>query len=380
MNYRLFLTYLLLLNFAKAQNVNEIHKRAILIDLHNDVLSASVMRGKNIAQSLGSGHTDFPRLRKGGVDVQFFSVWCDGKKNHPFAYANQEINALYQLIDDNKKEILLATDMEGIEKGIEERKIVAMIGVEGGHMIENNLDYIDSLYKRGVRYLTLTWNNSTNWATSAADESREKVKKKGLSDFGEKVIERMNNLGMMVDLSHVGEQTFYDAIKISKKPVLVSHSDVYGISPHYRNLKDEQIKAIAKNGGVIGVNFYTDFLDPNYRKKINVFYAEYVDRKDSMELTVDKKYNLLPDKAKEMLRPPLSLLIDHIDYIVKLAGIDHVGIGADFDGMESTPLGLDDVQSYPLLTEALLKCGYNEGDIFKILGGNVLRVIKAQEN
>lgn len=376
----LFFFFFFLFARATAQEEREIHQKAVLVDLHNDVLSESIMRGKNIAKELTSGHTDIPRLKRGGVDVQFFSVWCDGNKVHPFRYANRQIDALYDLISKNEHDMVLAKDIADINKGLEEGKIVAMIGVEGGHMIENNIDYIDSLYQRGVRYLTLTWNNSTNWASSAADERKGKIKKKGLSDFGKSIVKRMNELGMLIDLSHVGEQTFYDAIACSKKPVLVSHSDVYGINPHQRNLKDEQIKTLAKNGGVIGVNFYSDFLDPYYRQKINLLYKQYVRKTDSVERSIDKKFDLLPKEVKELVRPPLSLLIDHIDYIVKLVGVDYVGIGADFDGMESTPVGLDGVQNYPLLTKGLLQCGYSEADVYKILGGNVLRVIKAQKN
>lgn len=373
--------FLLLVGYvAYAQHADEIHKKAIVLDMHNDVLSASIMSGKDIAKPIARGHTDLPRLKKGGVDVQFFSVWCDGKKKEPFAYANKQIDALYGLIKRNDADIMLGTNFDAIETGIAEGKLVAMIGVEGGHMIDNRLDYIDSLYKRGVRYLTLTWNNSTNWASSAADESKKTTKHVGLSHFGKEVIVRMNRLGMMIDLSHVGEQTFYDVLSTTTKPVIVSHSDVYTISPHYRNLKDAQIRAIAKNKGVIGVNFYTDFLDPAYRKRVSLLYSKYVNKEDTMKLSVDKKFNLLPLKAKEELRPSLSLIVDHINYIVKLAGVDYVGLGADFDGMESTPLNMDDVADYPNLTKALLTCGYSEQDIYKILGGNVLRVIEAQQN
>lgn len=373
--------FLLLVGYvAYAQHADEIHKKAIVLDMHNDVLSASIMSGKDIAKPIARGHTDLPRLKKGGVDVQFFSVWCDGKKKEPFAYANKQIDALYGLIKRNDTDIVLGTNFDAIETGIAEGKLVAMIGVEGGHMIDNRLDYIDSLYKRGVRYLTLTWNNSTNWASSAADESKKTTKQVGLSHFGKEVIVRMNRLGMMIDLSHVGEQTFYDVLSTTTKPVIASHSDVYTISPHYRNLKDAQIRAIAKNKGVIGVNFYTDFLDPAYRKRVSLLYSKYVNKEDTMKLTVDKKFNLLPLKAKEELRPSLSLIVDHINYIVNLAGVDCVGLGADFDGMESTPVNMDDVADYPNLTKALLSCGYSEQDIYKILGGNVLRVIEAQQN
>jgi len=362
------------------QQVPALHHRAVVADLHNDVITESIMRGKDISKRLASGHTDIPRLKEGGVDLQFFSVWCDGKQKHPFVYANKQISALQKLVREHPEELVLAANGREVEQGIKEGKIVAMIGVEGGHMIEDHVEYMDSLYKRGARYLTLTWNNSTDWASSAADESGNKVKHKGLSEFGKQIVKHMNDIGMMIDLSHVGEQTFYDVLDMTTKPVLVSHSDVFAISPHYRNLKDDQIRAIAKNGGVIGVNFYNDFLDPDYRKKVSACYARYVDPRDSLKLSIDKKFNALPAKAKEELRPPLSLLVDHIDYIVRVGGIDHVGIGADFDGMESTPVGLNGVQDYPKLTAALLERGYSETDIRKLLGENVLRVIKAQEN
>jgi membrane dipeptidase len=263
-----------------------------------------------------------------------------------------------------------------------EKKIAAMIGVEGGHMIEDRIDYLDSLYKRGARYLTLTWNNSTSWASSAADENnpRSGLKHKGLTEKGKEIVRRMNELGMMVDLAHVGYQTYFDAIKTSTKPVLVSHSNAYAIAKVSRNLRDDQIKAITENGGVICVNFYSGFLDEKYRAKIDALYKKYVDPKGNDKLSSDAKYTRIPSKGKQELRPPLETLIDHIDHMVQLAGIDHVGIGGDFDGMESTPIGLDDVSDYPNLTKALLKRGYKEPDIIKILGGNVLRVIQAQGN
>ncbi|WP_134091465.1 dipeptidase [Olivibacter sp. XZL3] len=379
MKFFLFFICLPIANLVHAQHKNALHKEAIVVDLHNDVLTESIIKGKNIAKRLDKGHTDLPRLKEGGVDVQFFSVWCDEKKRNPFQYANKQIDALYELLNRNADQIVLAKNVEEIRKGVQQGKIVAMLGVEGGHMIEDRLANVDSLYSRGVRYLTLTWNNSTSWASSAADEQQKKKDQStGLNAFGKQVVQRMNALGMVIDLSHVGEQTFYDVLEITKKPVFVSHSDVYAINPHYRNLKDEQIKAIAKNGGVIGVNFYADFLDPTFRKNVSSLYARHVTKKDSVPTTIDKKYQLLPKEVKLSLEPPLSLVVDHINYLVELAGIDHIGLGADFDGMDATPKGLSDVSAYPLLTEALIDCGYTEAMIRKILGGNVLRVLEAQ--
>jgi len=215
-------------------------------------------------------------------------------------------------------------------------------------MIEDRLDYVDNLAKRGMCYLTLTWNNSTSWSTSAYDETfkRDSLTHLGLNSLGKEIVQRLNQLGVMVDVSHVGEKTFYDVLAITKKPVIASHSSAYALAPHQRNLKDEQLKAIAKNDGVVFVNFYSGFLDPTY-------------------------------KEAAQIRPPLSLLIKHIDYMVKLIGADHVGLGADFEGAESYPLEMDGVEDYPKITAALLKLNYSEKDITKILGGNLLRVLKA---
>lgn len=237
--------------------------------------------------------------------------------------------------------------------------------------------------------MTLTWNNSTPWATSAADETAadkpgaKPLLHKGLNDYGKQIVKRMNELGMLVDLSHVGEQTFWDAIHTTTKPVLVSHSSVYALDPAFRNLKDDQIRAVGQNGGVIDVNFYSGFIDSNYAKRIQLFLNRHSTEVDSLKNAgsvnyeiqefISKKY---PEEA-EQLRPPLSMLIDHIDYIVKLIGVDHVGLGSDFDGIESAPQQLNDVTTYPLITKALLERGYSVKDIDKILGGNFIRVFKA---
>ncbi len=367
-----------------AQDTQRIHASALVIDTHNDVLYQSVMRGKDIGKRINTGHTDLPRIKKGGIDVQVFAVWCNEKygKGTAFAYANKQIDGLMQVIQNNPAEIALAKTTTDIRIITGQGKIAAVIGVEGGHMIEGRIDYLDSLFARGARYLTLTWNNSTEWATSATDESRnaKKLKHQGLTDFGRLVIRRMNELGMMVDLSHVGRQTFFDAIKTTSKPVLVSHSNAYELMAHPRNLQDDQIKAVAENGGVICLNFYSGFLDPMHYTKINRLYDKYVSVDDSVKRSSDGKFRRLPPAAKEQLRPPLPLLLDHIDYMVKTAGIDHVGIGSDFDGISSTPIGLDDCSDFPNLTAGLLQRGYTESEVRKILGENVLRVMAAQVN
>ena len=261
-----------------------------------------------------------------------------------------------------------------------------MMGGEGGHMIEDNLALLDSFYKRGVRYMTLTWNNSTSWATSALDETtKDSLQHKGLNPFGKQVVRRMNQLGMIVDLSHVGEQTFWDAIQATTKPVIASHSCAYSLCPIFRNLKDDQIKAIGKNGGVIHLNFYSGFVDSNYVQRQKQFTAAHQKEVDSLKALKWVSYEIDEWLAKTYpaeaasLRPTLSQLLDHLDYIVRLIGVDHVGIGSDFDGISSSPHELDDVTGLPNFTKGLLERGYTKKDVDKILGGNFIRVFKANQ-
>lgn len=380
----------LCLFLLSCQSYKRLHQKAILADTHNDVLSTATMRNLNIENDLrGKTHSDLARFKKGGVDVQAFSIFCDERfgKDTAFKFANLEIDSLYAIAARNSTKMAMVTTPQGLQQAVAEEKLACMIGVEGGHMMEDNLAYLDSFYKRGVRYMTLTWNNSTSWATSALDETTKKdsLPHKGLTDFGKQVVQRMNSLGMMIDLSHVGEQTFWDAIATTTKPVIVSHSCVYTLCPFRRNLKDEQIKAVGKNGGVIHVNFYSGFLDSSYNKHLAAMRAAHKMETDSLLALKTPGYSIdeflakkYPNEA-EAMRPPLSLLIDHIDYIVKLIGVDHVGLGSDFDGAESTPKGLDDVTSYPLITKALLQRGYSKNDVRKILGENFLRVFAANQ-
>lgn len=372
---------------ASAQPWRKLHRKAILVDTHNDVLSTASIKGLNVAGDLsGQTHSDLARLRKGGVDVQVFSIFCDERQTDPFQFALREIDSLDAIATRSPGQAMLVNNYQELQQAVKAGKLACMKGVEGGHMIENDLQKLDSLYKRGTRYMTITWNNSTPWATSAKDETDPSWKgPKGLTDFGKQVIRRMNQLGMLVDLSHVGEQTFWDAMAITNKPVLVSHSCVYNLCPHRRNLKDDQIKAVGKNGGVIHINFYSGFLDSSYEKRMARFTQNHQTSVDSLKALKWSGYEIEEWLAKQYpaeaqaLRPPLSLLIDHIDYIVKLIGVNHVGLGSDFDGIESLPQGLEGVQDMPAITQALRQRGYSKKDIKKILGGNFLRVLQANE-
>ncbi len=373
---------------AVAQPYKKLHNKAILIDTHNDIPTTAIEKNLSFDQNLkGKTHSDLQRMKQGGVDAQLFSIWCDGNKQNPYTWANREIDSVMAWTNRNPNDMMQAFTAADIKKGVKQKKLAVLLGVEGGHMIENDLNKLEALYKRGVRYMTLTWNNSTDWATSALTETTkgDSLKQKGLTAFGKQVVQKMNELGMLVDLSHVGEQTFWDAINTTTKPVLVSHSCVYNICPHRRNLKDEQIKAVGKNGGVIHLNFFSGFLDSAFEKRSDAFTTKHKTETDSllklnpepyfMEVYLFEKY---PEEVKA-LRPPLSLLLDHLDYIVNLIGVDHVGLGSDFDGVNSLPQQLDDVTTYPLITKALLERGYSKKDIRKILGENFIRLLKANE-
>ncbi len=369
------------------------HDKSVLVDTHNDILSSLVVdQGLDISNRLSSGHSDLVRLKEGGVDIQFFSIWTDKEprnKEGCFKDAIQEIDSLVSIAHRNQGRVILASDYTMVKQAIREHKLAALIGVEGGHMIENSMEKLDLLADRGMRYMTLTWNNSLPWASSAMDETLhpESLAHKGLTDFGRSVVKRMNELGIIVDLSHTGEQTFYDALAVTTKPVLLSHSSVWSICPVFRNVKDEQIKAVAKNGGVICVNFYAGFISKNYDQR-----SAWLNGNGKTVIT-DSLMNILHDTAQvrikaeqlieselEKARPTLAELVDHIDYIVKLVGDDYAGIGSDYDGVSKLPLQLDDATTYPLITAELLRRGYSEKSVRKILGGNVLRVMKANFN
>jgi membrane dipeptidase len=375
---------------SQSQSMQKLHKKAIVVDSHNDIITACIEKNVRMDQDLrGKTHSDLQRMKEGGLDVQIFSVWCDGEKPAPFQFANREMDLLDEVIKNNPDKIALTRTTAEMEQAVKEKKIAALFGVEGGHMIENSLEKLDQIYSRGARYMTLTWNNSTDWATSAWDETYKKDSlsktHKGLTDFGREVVKRMNRLGMMVDLSHVGEQTFWDAINTTGSPVIVSHSNAWSICPVPRNLKDDQILAVGKNGGVIALNFYSGFVDSTYKKKEALFQQAHKKEIDSLIATgVQTEYalTLITEKyaaESDAARPSLEQLLAHLDHIVGLIGSEHVGIGSDFDGISSSPKGLEDVTSYPLLTSALIKRGFTKQQVYNILGGNIIRVWKANE-
>ena len=372
-----------------SQSYKKLHQKAIVVDAHNDFPSSSIEKKVLFDSNLqGKTHTDLSRLIRGGVDVQIFSIWCDGSEPNSFSWANRQIDSVHTWIKRNPEKMKLVSSPAELNKAIKEKKLAAMIGVEGGHMIENNLENLDKLHKRGVSYLTITHNESPNWASSAKDEimQPDSLLQLGLNDFGIKVINKMNELGMLIDVSHAGEKTFWDIIKYSRKPVIASHSSAWDLTPHRRNLKNEQIKAIAKNGGIIHVNFYAGFLDSTYEVHIQTFIKKHQDEISALTAkNIQKDYaiTMVSEKYPGEIRafqPHITALIDHIDFIVKQAGIDHVGLGSDFDGIEASVVELNGVEDFPLVTKGLVERGYSKKDIKKILGGNFIRVFKANKN
>ncbi len=387
MKIRILACCLLCTQILCAQSYKKIHSKAIVVDTHNDVLMKAADQGMVMDEDrTGKNHSDLNRWKKGGLDVQIFSVYTDGNMNRSYSYANRQMDTLDAVAARNPGKLVKAANYREIMQAVTQQKIAAMFGVEGGHMIEDDLSKLDALYNRGARYLTLTHNIAPSWATSAADETSGKaLPHKGLTEFGKQVVKRMNGLGMIVDISHAGDQTFWDVIAITSKPIMASHSSVYALTPHRRNLKDEQIKAIAKNAGVVQINYNPGFIDSSFDKKEAAFFNMHAAEMDSLKkagmhehYVGDSIYRKYAGDV-EGFRPPLSNVIDHIEYIIKLVGADYVGIGSDFDGINVTPLELDDVTSYPLITKALIQRGYSKKDITKIMGGNFLRVLKANE-
>ncbi len=359
-----------------------LHRNALVVDLHNDALY-SKSEGIDIEHEQTYGQFDLIKMREGGLDVQFFAIWPNPQnyeKQSAYDQAVSMIDTFNTLLERQSDLMLQALNPQDIINITSTGKTAACLGLEGGDAIENDLDKINYFYTRGVRYIGLTWNNSTIWASSARDESSGYWNgKKGLGSFGRLVVERMNKLGMMIDLSHAGEETFYDVIEYSKKPVIVSHSSVYAICPHYRNLKDDQIKALAKNGGILCINFYSGYLVKGFDK----IYRNARKRADAIEDSLSNRIDHPPfNRAQfihqqiDSLYPDVGEVVDHIEYVINLVGEDYVGLGSDFCGMSIPPAGLENVSKIPNITRDLVRRGYSEDTVKKILGGNFMRVFK----
>ena len=384
-----FLIIFLVIFIQKMYNKNAeaVHQQAFVADTHNDVLMRSMM-GRNILTELPESHSDLVKFKNGGVDLQVFSVWVSPSKIDPeeyYNYANAMITQLEYLCSRVPEQWAIPYNYQDIVYNDQHDILSCMIGVEGGHVIDNDLSKLNALYDRGMRYLSLTWNNSTNWATSAKDETEkgDSLMLAGLTNFGQQVVRRCNDLGVMIDISHAGEQTFWDVLEITTKPIIASHSSVYTLCPHFRNLKDEQLLALEKNNGVVFVNFYPAYIDSTFSGKGKKIRQEFQPQLDSLASLYEPESNelwyaenALPEPSLSSVAPNLDDVIDHIDYIADLIGVDHVGLGADWDGVEVLPVGIENIAKLPSLTKKLIERGYSQRDIRKILGGNFKRVFK----
>ncbi|MFO0956617.1 MAG: dipeptidase [Isosphaeraceae bacterium] len=359
-----------------SERAMKVHQAGMLFDGHNDLPWEFRRKGDmafaefDIARKLPVGQTDIPRLRKGGVKAQFWSVYIPSGHPNPARTVVEQIDLVHRMIERYPDDLALALTADDVEKAVKDGKIASLIGIEGGIAIENDLAYLRAFHRLGARYMTLTHNKTLDWADAATDAPKHD----GLTEFGERVVKEMNRLGMLVDLSHVAPSTMADALRVSKAPVIFSHSSARALCDVPRNVPDAILRELPKNGGVVMVNFYSGFLVPNARAKLNA-QTEALKKKYPDEKEFEKEFQAWMKGAKEV-RGTIGTVCDHIDQIVKMAGIDHVGLGSDFDGINGWPIGLDDVSDFPRITEELLKRGYSESDVHKVLGGNALRAFR----
>ncbi len=369
-----------------SERARRLHDSAMLIDGHNDLPWAIRELGTpgfdtlNIAEPQAKLHTDIPRLRAGGMKAQFWSVYVpsstrqDGKA---LATTLEQIALVKAMIARYPETFELALTVDDIERIAAQGKIASLIGVEGGHSIENSLAVLRQLYTEGARYMTLTHSDTLDWADSATDDEKHG----GLTPFGEEVVREMNRLGMLVDISHVSAPTMKHALRVSAAPVIFSHSSARAIADHPRNVPDDVLKLMAANGGVVMVNFYPGFVVPSAAERSKL--ALPILRELKAKYGSDSK-QIRAEMRRWAIKNPIDpgsvhIVLDHIDHIAKTAGIDHVGLGSDFDGIETVPAQLEDVSTYPVITQGLLDRGYSDDDVRKILGGNLLRAMRAAE-
>jgi membrane dipeptidase len=371
-----------------------IQESAIVVDTHADTPQRFLDDGFDIGSTdpHDIGHLSLEKAQRGNLGAEFFSIWVDPETNKGhFAQRTFDlIDSVYEQAARHPDRMMMAFSVADIERAHGEHKLAALMGIEGGHSIENDMHLLRNYYRLGVRYMTLSWSNTNEWADSSGDINDAKIQHhNGLTDFGKQVVLEMNRLGMMVDISHVADKTFWDAIATTKAPVIASHSSARALVNAPRNMTDDMLRAVAKNGGVVQVNFFSGFLDEDYRKAVEaqakdqaVAIQKYIDSlkaqgKPVSYVEVDRMERAWMAKIP---RPPFNVLIDHIDHIAKIAGVDHVGLGSDFDGVSgATPRGMDSAADLPKITQALLDRGYSAEDIKKILGGNLLRVFRQVE-
>ena len=368
-----------------SDRARQLHMRAIVVDTHDDTTQRLVGdKSFDIAKRNPTGNIDIPRMREGGLDAIFFSIWMNGDITGPTAIkrALDQIDAVREAVRTHPNDMVLATTAAEIRQAHAAKKIAALMGVEGGHMIDSDLGVLRTYYALGVRYMTLTHSLNTPWADSSGDKPAHD----GLAPFGKDVVREMNRLGMMVDISHVADKTFFDALETTKAPVIASHSSARAITNAPRNMTDDMLRAMTKNGGVVMINYHAGFLSEEFRTakpgpalqaKLDAVSKRCGDNEGCSIPANDALYHEAMLNG-EMPRVSWEKIVDHIDHVAKVAGVDHVGLGSDFDGA-TMPIGMESASGLPKITEALLKKGYSEADVEKILGGNILRAMEAVE-
>jgi membrane dipeptidase len=372
---------------AVSARAKQLHDRAIVIDSHDDTTQRLLSdKTYDISKRQKNGNIDIPRMREGGLDALFFSIWVPSDVTGVKAVntANALIASVHKAVAAHPNDLVLATTAAEVRRAASERKIAALMGMEGGHMINDDLGQLRKYAALGVRYLTLTHFKNNNWA----DSSTDKPAHNGLTPFGKDVVRELNKLGMMVDISHVADKTFYDALAITKAPVIASHSSCRAIAHHPRNMTDDMLRALAKNGGVVMINYEVSFLSEEYRVASEKASGGVVEQlaalskkcggDEACSTLESARINTEAMNSGALPKVSWEKIIEHIDHAVKVAGVDHVGLGSDFDGA-TMPIGMEDASKLPKITDALLKKGYSDADVEKILGGNILRVMEQVE-
>ncbi len=362
-----------------------IHQSTFVFDGHNDLPytlrknASSSFTKMDIAKPQPSIHTDIPRLRKGNVGAQYWSVYVPAStayRGEALSQTLEQIEIVYAMVEKYPDTFALTRDYHEIVRARREGKIASLIGVEGGHSIEDSMANLHRLFDLGARYMTLTHSDTLSWADSATDETEHD----GLNRFGEAIVQEMNKIGMIVDLSHVSEATMHDALNISTAPIMFSHSSARSVAKHVRNVPDTVLKRMKDNGGIVMVNFFSGFVDPEAAEIMSNMFD--VSRELRRKYEDDDQYNAAMTRWRAANPyPPGTIhdVVDHIDHLVRIAGINHVGIGSDYDGVSKLPMGLEDVSTYPRITQLLLDRGYSRRDIDKIMSANMMRVIRQVE-
>ncbi|MBW2280241.1 MAG: dipeptidase [Deltaproteobacteria bacterium] len=367
--------------------VDALHRDSIVVDTHSDTTPWFQDPEWDFAARHETGDMDLPRIREGGLDVQFWSIYLGRREGDGRAIreALERIDAVYEMIRRHPGQTELAKTEADIRRIVADGRIASLMGVEGGHIIEDNLAVLRTFQRLGVRYMTLTHSFHTGWADSSGTTKVPEPVHGGLTSFGEEIVREMNRLGMMVDVSHVSDDTFADTIRVSRAPVIASHSSCRAVADHPRNMTDDMLRALAKNGGVVMINFYPSYIDVEVGKRAREHYETIKDQMNEIreraggDLLLRMREGRKLNAAHPWPQAPLSTLLDHFDHAIAVAGADHVGLGADWDGVPSMPSGLDDVSKLPALTHGLIERGHSPETVRKVLGENLLRVMRENE-